>query len=230
MNGVQVPEQHLNDTEVLPIYKLVKYEVGEEIELGLMQGFLTLPYGEENSGNYWISNYVDLDLIENKVRNYRGIKQIIGDPSMYPNVEGIGDQHNGLDYEGDEGLFVLTVAPGRVYALVQEAYPYDAKVVGVLHLNHSYASSLGHLNQWLVNKEATVYRGQIVGTNGSTGTSHPHIHFSFMLNKEPKNAYLDPYMDLITNDFSIIVSSNGMEVSIGSPGFWTKSNDPHTAD
>ena len=72
MNGVQVPEQHLNDTEVLPIDEELSYKAGEEIELGLMQGFLTLPFPCNAPDSLMFISYSDSDPRTNYVINYLG--------------------------------------------------------------------------------------------------------------------------------------------------------------
>jgi hypothetical protein len=229
MNGVQVPEQHLNDTEVMPIDDALIVRVdGIDVEnnIGLMQGFLTLPFRDKEINDYWLSNYVDLDINPGMVRNYEGNEVMVYDPSQYRDIEGTGDQHNGLDFEGAEGLFVVSAAPSsRVYALVGEPIQ-RANTVGMLHMGTDYASSLGHLDQWVVRQDQQLFRGQIIGTNGSTGTSHPHIHFSFMINIEPNNVYVDPFRDLIQSDSDIKTDMNGQRIYIGSPGFWTKASFP----
>ncbi len=62
MNGVEVPEQHLNDTEMIPISNGVYIDqFKKENKIGLMQGFLTLPFNERIKVILKLRFWYDLD-------------------------------------------------------------------------------------------------------------------------------------------------------------------------
>lgn len=229
MNGVQVPEQNLNDTEVLPISKTV--QVGKKGEIGLMQGFLTLPYSLKDANVYWLTNYVDLDTTLGAVKNYEGNTNQWGNPLLNHNLERITDQHYGLDYDGPENQFVLSSSQGFVF-YVGENHNH----LQIMHVK-SFSTGSGHFNDTLVKLNDAVYRGQIIALNGTYDTSHAHIHIGLYDESkiiEGVPVAVDPYMDLNSSTFTYVkyesMSSvgykDGQHVSIGSPGFWTVVNLP----
>jgi len=227
MNGVQVPAQYLADTDVQAIEEPVNLTISgnQELDVALMQGFLTLPYREEEADQYELTNYFDCDVARYVVRIYSG----------YITYSYEADQHVGVDFEGPQGKFVVSPAPGSVYSALVAWN--GAKEVNAIHVDN-LMTSVGHLNQ-LVVEEGSVLRGQIVGTNGDTGSCSGcyHIHQSLYdsgtrdENNWPAN--LDPFMDLITSDFHYETMDwspwgYNYTISIGSPGYWTKCNDPQT--
>lgn len=231
MNGVSVPAQHLADTEPLPIDQPLRTTLHSDqgLDIALMQGFLTLPYQAQDAGLYWLSNYCDLDVAVGSVRNYAGNATMIGDPSQYREVDGTTDQHYGIDYEGPEGRWVVSPAPGRV-GYIGTHPTIGSRQVAVLHV-HRIESTMGHLKEWVVDLRQPVLRGQIVGVNGTTGSSHPHIHFGvYDLATGPATnpPALDPYRDLVQTNFRYEVYPDraGHQISVGSPGYWTVDNQP----
>jgi len=227
MNRVQVPEQHLNNTEAIPIHETAEFEAGMGIELGLMQGFFTLPYLYSDKDNYWIINYVDLDINFGTVRNYFGNKNKFGDPIGNPVVIRTTDQHYGIDFDGPEGAWVLSPAFGIAYYIGEEH-----NQIQIMHVKN-LSTGLGHFNNLVVSKNQQLFRGQIVAINGTYNTHHPHIHFGLYLEKGDIPA-IDPFRDLINDEFIFMEYlkmedagyRQGQKISIGSPGFWTKDNDP----
>ena len=228
---LQVRDQHLNDTTILPISKTV--QIGENPEIGLMQGFLTLPYSVLDAKNYWLSNYYDLNTTLGAVRNYLGVRTLIYDPSQSKGLNGTSDAHVGIDFEGPIGLIVTSSMSGFVNGI------YNGNSLIVITGQKNTVSSKntiapGHLKTSLLEIGDFVYAGQIIGINGMTNTSHPHIHFGFNTNQEQLNGVdsgIDPFMDLVeTNPHFEIVNSGGKydlsKTLIGSPGYWTVVNLP----
>jgi len=170
INGVTVPEQHLNDTKVIDIEKGISLSSNEGIKIGLMQGFLTLPYLIENWDTFFVSNFVDLNIKTGSVRNYLGNTTKL----VHPNTDGIGtvDQHYGVDYLGQQGDFVLSAAEGKVgYSGETDTGRFGyAKGVGILH-NMQLQSNSGHFDEILTKNYEVTYRGMVIGTNGSSGAS-----------------------------------------------------------
>jgi len=68
-------------------------------DIGLMEGFLTLPFHRGKVSR--IEDYVDLDPRPNHIRDWKG-----GDQTY--------DGHRGTDFIADKGTEILAAAPGRV--------------------------------------------------------------------------------------------------------------------
>ena len=237
MNGVQVPEQHLNDTNVFPISSALIARVNGQtrLDIALMQGFLTLPYRAEDSNHYILEVYVDIDVNRNATRIYSGEV-----PYTYPQ-----DQHFGIDYHGPEGLFVVAAAPGEIYSLTgADVTDNSLKMANLSYFSDStyaYMGNLAHLAEFVVTPGPMI-RGQIIGTNGSTGTgSHyiPHIHLGFLdgnkRNEIDWPAILDPFQDTTCSNIHWEKpdwSSHGVTpfVLVCGPGWWTETNNPRTFD
>lgn len=65
INGVQVPEQILNDVDIRPIKSIITLKVGEGNEIGLMQGLLTLSFDHHQFEDIpFIEGYFDITLKE----------------------------------------------------------------------------------------------------------------------------------------------------------------------
>ena len=216
-NGIQVPEQNLNDTVVIPIDRGITVITGAKNEIGLMQGFLTLPFTCNTS--YSVGSSYDLDSTEGGARNWEGNTKVIFAPVANG---GTLDQHDGIDYLAERGTTIISNAPGIV-TFVGKSSPLPgyspALVVEITHIN-GYVTHFGHIDKQLVELGQSVSRGQRVAEVGSTGTSMVHLHWSLRIisNRFPHNPIVhpeksmnfDPYQDLSNNTFT----------------FWTKDNLP----
>ncbi len=119
MNGIQVPEQHLNDTEIVSIDEGITLKLDEEkneMEIGLMQGFLTMPVSDEI--DFFIWSYVDLDHQIGKIRNWENKNNKSVHYMINPNsalaVPGTNDQHQGVDFNMALGSNLISMSPGFV--------------------------------------------------------------------------------------------------------------------
>jgi len=232
MNGYQIPEQHLNNTTVIGISEIFAVYKEKSYEIGLMQGFLTLPYSIDDAFSYGIGTFYDLDTRIGTVRNYAGSTKMIYDPGQSVGLGGTGDTHIGIDYEGPEGLFVIDPMGGGVNGI----YHNNSHLVitGEDPGSNGYVESYGHLKTVLVDVGETIYRGQITSVNGKTNTSHPHIHYGFNTNLRQhfgKDNGVDPYMDLVETRprweiSTSLYSGEESEIMIGSQGFFTVVNMP----
>lgn len=162
----------------------------ERIDVGLTEGFLTLPF---NKGTrFRISNYVDLDpsfcpagserhTCPN-IRDWRG-----GKPQTF-------DGHGGIDFIVPENTPILAPARGVVAEVGYN--PYGGNHVVIDH-GYSIKSSYGHLNKYGVSVGQQVSRGETIALSGNTGdSSEPHLHFEMRINDAPT----DPYRDLLNPD------------------------------
>jgi len=185
-NGVQVPEQRLNDTDIVPIAQGVSTIVGDISEIGLMQGFLTSPFLCDQDYSYSISLWYDHDLRQGFFLNYQGST----DP--YQNPAGVAissDNHDGTDFEVPDGVPVVAMAPGVVnFSGEINTWHGTTLHVTIDHLNRRFATGTGHHSVLLVDFGERVLRGQIIALSGHSGTSHSHVH----LNLHHYEAGVDP--------------------------------------
>jgi len=201
------------------------------MDVGLMEGFLTLPFGRE--AEYTIGAYVDLDSgpahMDWKSGSLTGI-----------------DNHRGIDYLMPVGQEVLAMAPGWIVEAVDN-WPNNPESkdpgTGVLDtgnritVSHGqdpyYGSLIGthvcHLKQGILVEPRKldygpnaqkVRRGQVLAYSGNTGrlSFAPHLHAQVWVGRLSAEGYVDPYKALpsVRGDLS------------HSPNFslWTKHNDP----
>lgn len=231
MNGVSVPAQTLPDTDLYTISTALSTSIEEgsnSLNIALMNGFLTLPYLSSQASEYTLDNPFDLDTSGDSVRWFN---DGTSDQIEY------NDQHYGLDFAGERGLWVVSWAPC--------AYSYThtddngGKAVWMNHFDNSFQSNAGHIDEWVIEDSGQkLYRGQIIGINGDTGTQNTHIHAGFYDSNYDSDLIIipamDPYRDLQETNFRYEQYDGSRwgkknYVSIGSPGFWTKNNDPQTA-
>lgn len=223
MNGVTVPEQHLSDTEVIPIEEGVEIVNQGNIQIALMQGFITLPFRHEDIDKIsWISHY-DRDPRTGFVMNYKGDTTPWSDDD--PGA-GTWDNHNGTDFGVPIGTLTLASMPG---ILADEfVNPENGARVARLEnrdlLNNrpGYFPVLvyAHHSVPLVSIGQRVYRGQIILLSGVTGHHLPHLHLTYAGNSLPgfpeDFRAFDPYgAEFFTEDPLELISD------------WTVYNNPH---
>ena len=92
INGARIPEQNLQDTEVVPISRGVKVTVGNHNIIGLMQGLFTMPFPK--STEYSVTTWYDLDSRVNHGLNWKGDIST----SKYDSKAQIFDNHYGIDW------------------------------------------------------------------------------------------------------------------------------------
>ena len=205
--------------EFQPIEEVLRVAIDGDTrrDLGLMQGFLTVPLRCGDIDNAPLVSYFDLQPGPG-VRNYLGDVTVA---SWHPLVCGTLEDHFGIDWGASEGTPIVASAPGIAnYAGEVETAGYGMS----LHvtLEHKVAirpdwltkTVYGHLSEILVSFGQQVSRGQVIGLSGSTGSSEPHLHWGLLIEKwNPTHVIedMDPFRDLFGSD---------------SKSFWTKDNNP----
>ena len=111
-DGVQVPEQHLNDTEVRPFWRGVPASVGVYQETGLMQGFLTMPFKAVDANKVGTVLGFDHDPRVGHVIDYKGDTTFCPEPPGCPSDVAVGDTHVGWDYGFPVGTILIAQCPG----------------------------------------------------------------------------------------------------------------------
>jgi hypothetical protein len=229
---VQVREQLLNDTLLIPIAKNVTVLAGKPNEIGLMQGFLTMPFIATDIPKIYLWGHFDDDnknttcgspvkpngvavSYDGKYSNDGG-----GDP-IHPAI-GVGDGHNGHDYSVPIGTFIINASPNGNVWLLPEEKNGELRVHTLFSIDEEvYQNAYGHLLIQLVQLEP-IFRGQILGISDHTGDS-PYYQLHFDLIKSVKvgadmcNQSMDTYRSLISAPLPVDYS--GSEFS-----FWSVDN------
>jgi len=245
VNDVIVPEQHLNDTEIMLIEMKYEIDVDTKVEIGLFQGFLTLPFPSDISPIPIIFNYFDIigvrlfdsehnfyNTQDSIVLNFDGnfTKHFSPDP-YYKNASispGVGDSHNGLDYFVEIGNFVLLGDPNSIVSSLYEANNGELLIQVAFYnssqIRNQFMSTYGHLSKRIIKLEENVIRGQIIALSGNTGGSatgrYPQLHFDLFEHSNKGSYHYDPFR--CTIDFDHYPNNYwGSEYS-----FWTVDNIP----
>ncbi|MHA1290641.1 MAG: M23 family metallopeptidase, partial [Candidatus Thorarchaeota archaeon] len=214
-----VRDQYLNDTSIVPIseeYDLINERVNE---IGLMQGFLTLPFMKEQVSKPFILSYFDIigkrlfgdnfqyyDSLDGVSLTYDGKYNREGVLSTTSLVTGIYDNHTGIDYvKLQRGHLVISGAPTSIlfYATSQ---PQETEIRVHTSFDNPISedqnsSGYGHLDVRLVDVNQTIYRGQIIGLVGSTNMHPPvpTLHYDFEQMVSAGWKYLDIYRYISAN-------------------------------
>jgi SdrD B-like domain len=249
MNGVQVPAQHLPDTEIQPIDRPLSVAVNgsTHLDVALMQGFLTLPFVQEQVGTApLIATYFDIigrrffpddgsftyeDSKDGVMLSYDGRYNTDGNPYVVPLIPGVGDSHNGYDYALPTGNYIVSGLPtGAVWCIDGPPRRLDMPICIWCYCAAEglyYSTQDAHLDVHLVGLDQTVYRGQIIGLSGNTGYAPPDpvpapgLHYDFARKRLGTGWwYLDPYRYTVRLD-PLPNNFWGSEAS-----WWTKDNDP----
>ena len=234
IHGIEVPEQHLPDTELIPIDQPIRINLGEvqKLDIGLMQGFLTLPFCNEDGQTFLKILGVDHNPRKGFVVDYKGTPF---NPEW--------DSHTGWDYGLSKGTFILASMEGIVQLTLSDWGSLNIIVHHGMMVDKGWVETIyGHMDQFLLEADLNplqqlprgkplytkqrVYRGQIIGTSGTSGTQWPHLHYELhygAINPPEPDDYLrspfhkDPYGVL-----------EKLEVNSSMERFssWTKFNDP----
>jgi len=196
-------------------------------DVGLMEGFLTLPFSSRV--NLRMSRFYDRDPRNGYVKNWDGKSY------PYTNRPGTGadDDHTGTDFDVAAGSVILATAPGTV---TQIGSTRESVWIELSHDN-GFKTSYNHILRPLVEKGQKVSRGQPIAEVGSTGTFYPHLHFELYIGRGDHVAILDPYRPVFATDASSsgywgFRGGNAFWVpvspteNLNSQNYWTKDNDP----
>lgn len=185
------------------------------IDIGLMEGFLTLPY--EKGTSVKAVYYFDEDPGPG-IEDWKGEKNNLGAGP------GNGNGHEGTDFVFPVGTPVVAAAPGTV------KYIDDWGPIGLFTIiSHEKFTSpdtlstlYAHMSKAEVSVDQEIHRGERIGLSGQDKTKPGAIHLHFELDQgfhgSPKRnspyTPIDPYRSLW--------KPNAI-------GYWTKDNDPRCA-
>jgi len=208
INGVTVPEHHLNNTSVIRLDRM-SIQSSPMIEIGIMQGFLTLPYLKEDS------SLLDLPIRKGESEALARVLGFDHDPRKGKTLDYKGDpiptsggwdSHVGWDYGFPKGTYIIASLYGPAEQITNIPGNGSLNIL----VNHGFSISggdvrtvYGHLDKYLVRTGESVHTGQVVGLNGNSGAGGwPHLHLDFLygqINPPEPDDYLpvqiqkDPY-------------------------------------
>jgi len=233
MNGVMVPEQHLNDTKDIEITKTLS--VSDNTQIGLMQGFLTYPFVLEQYPEPFIWNYFDIignrffDNAEKNTYTKSRDGNIISYDGKYhreggPTKSGVNDSHTGTDFTIPVGNWILSASPNSEVYYLHHGDDEELRVSNSFTLSGiNYSNSYGHLNAQLVERSQKVPRGGILGVSGNTGIyagGYEELHLDLSIMSNAGHKYIDIFRTIIELD-PLPENYWGSEYS-----YWTVDNIP----
>jgi murein DD-endopeptidase MepM/ murein hydrolase activator NlpD len=219
INGYTITKRFLNLTEFNPIEKEILLLVDQQMEhdFFLMQEWATYFAAPKDFELFLTEAYYDFDVRKGITRIYNGE----GGPTY--------DQHDGLDASCPRGTEIVSVAEGRVIAIL-----YESTVV-IQHTNQ-LISVYGHGDP-LVKENQFVPRGYPVALcNNQLTASAPHLHFAIWENSPWLNRVsygIPPYADLVNSEEKWVANPDPLDKNYfvyllqGGRGVWTDINQPH---
>jgi len=153
-------------------FQLIPNSDQTKIQLGLMNGYLTLPF--KKGTHCPIGDYYD----RGRRKGWRGKRSYGG--------------HTGTDFYIPKGTNIVASAPGNIVEVTYHSL--TGNYVTVYHGNGKSTSYL-HLNQSLVHNGQKIIRGELIGLSGDTGSPGIfHLHFQLQTSVTMMKQYaLDPF-------------------------------------
>jgi hypothetical protein len=235
---LQVRDQYLNDTSIILIDKGTSIKSGADNNVGLMQGFLTLPFVSEQVPRPFIWGYFDIigyrifggnfqyfDSLDGIALSYNGRYSQRGELSTL--TVGVEDNHPGYDYIINRGDLIISGTPTSTvfYTTTQ---PQETEIRLHTWFNdpisqNKDASGYGHLDVRLVDVGQVIYRGQILGLGGSSNMHPPAplLHYDSEQIVPEGWKYFDMYRYTTTKLDPLSENFWGNPISL-----WTSDNNP----
>jgi hypothetical protein len=206
----------------------VALQQSTNIDIGLMEGFLTLPMSSKT--RYEIDRFYDRDPNPDTYLWWNGKKGLETSAKR-----GFAPNHGGIDYYMKEGEPLLAQGPGVVETVGEDE---RGRYIWIKH-PYGFRTSSGHISTTLVREGDAVSRGQPIAKSGSTYNQYPHTHQQLTTQSSTHRVLLDPYAP----EFEIKPQYSGYyDMASGFPflwvsapadssnpnllNYWTKNNDP----
>jgi hypothetical protein len=244
LNNINVPEQHLNDTSTILLNEGITTKAGSNINIGLMQGIVTLPL---NPNGLAVLNKVmgfDQD-ISGGVMDFTGSTYGCGAPwecnkpasSQSPYI-GTGNSHRGIDYgafNSPTGIPFFAAHAGYVAIFIGDNAVNGSRALCVnistdKYINGSFdypkkgfLTSYQHAANLAVKDGDYVYRGQFLGFVGNTGTQWTHLHFEIDYGKAFER---NDETFLYNKDFYAMNIPEYIKTGFNDISIWTVWNSP----
>jgi hypothetical protein len=202
MNGITVPEQHLNDTEIVSLPEGISINKTSQLYIGLTQGYVDFPLSIKGYQQIEMVQGFDQDITDG-ILDFTGNRFSCSEYNICENMKrspaqvlnGVGNNHAGIDY-GYYGY------PDKYRILLYAAKPGFLQVreingnIDILDFSgQTFGSSTkpiinyGHTSLSLFKDKDFVYTGQVIGIMGNTGTAvdWTHLHFEIQYGKPVEN-------------------------------------------
>lgn len=183
-------------------YDFIANQYAARESLGLMEGFLTLPFNKRTR-EYRSRLYVNISH-DSKPNDWKGGVQTYQREDY---------KHTGTDLFIRQGTPVLAAAPGNIYYFKHARNNGTGGHLLILEHMDGYYTVYNHLSEirrGIFRRGLFTGRGEIIGWSGIGTNGGQHLHFGV---QKPYNNGIDPYRSL--------VPGLGSKVSL-----WTKDNDP----
>lgn len=238
--GFKVNTQELNETEIILIENILVIPPKENLNIGLMQGFLTLPfpsgypafilgYADIDGEKRWQENgrsmnYLGetLDWTRVKPNSSTSSTKIKSQTLVFPGITGTHDAHAGIDYRIELYTPLVASFPGTVYRFHRD----NGWNISVSHKigNSNFSTFYGHVDsKLLVDIDQYVHRGQIIGLSSNTSDKDSGndfggiLHFSLTRGKQyTPSQDIDPYRNVSNFEFPLASKHS----------YWTVDNIP----
>jgi len=242
LNGVSVPEQELDKTELVSIENTIELVRKQELQIGLVQGIVTMPLQEEGFKQLeWVmgfdQNPVDgvIDFMGETNECFEFNDCNARKDSLSPYV-GTGESHRGIDIgtlSDIRGIPIFASHPGYVTTF-EGTYVVDGKRALCIAIsedeNWSFGKSSGittsyqHLDNLVVEDGDYVERGQFLGFVGDTGGGWVHLHFEAWYGSPIK---YDEIEEFYNKDFYAMNHEEHIIPGFNDMSIWTEWNTPH---
>jgi hypothetical protein len=203
---------------------------GDNLNIGLMHGFLTLPISSDTEytidrmydhAQGWTVLWWDGEHVNDPENP---------DPIFYAVPPGT-NEHPGIDYGVPTGTEVLAAAPGFV--------DWTGVECKILIFKHESFTGLPvftrytHFSKILVENGQFVERGEIIGLSGKNCTCYPHIHFQVNSRSTQRHmVILDPYRPIVPVPEGMWIPDDPLPEwteeyhALDGISLWTIENDP----
>lgn len=186
------------------MHKLIKSIIGVTIFTVLLGCVFINQSNTKNKDNN--SNIIEQGEIIYKgqlpipVENFIQVTSKFGYRNPVYNSQGIqisgGKVHTGIDLCGNLGSRVMAVQDGKItHAGWQGGYGNCVEIQHIDEQGNNFYSFYAHMrdNSICIQKNQKVIKGQIIGTQGSTGNSTgDHLHFEIRTNSGSNRYAIDP--------------------------------------
>jgi murein DD-endopeptidase MepM/ murein hydrolase activator NlpD len=217
--GATLSERTINITEFNPIENeiLLLVDQGVEQNFFLMHEWATYFAAPKDVHLFQTTAHFDLDVRKGFMRVYNG------------DFNATYDQHDGLDSSCPTGTEIVSVAEGRVIAIL-----YDS-TVAIQHTNN-LISVYGHGDPLVVENQFVPRGYPVALCNNHLTESESHLHFAVWQSTpwlHIVNYGVPPFADLAITQERWVANQHPLEKNHfvyllqGGRGIWTEINQPH---
>ena len=196
-----------------------------ELNIGLMEGFVTLPFSKSIPMS--VADYFDHD---------PSINRMWWNGTRLPGSGGHSPPwtHPEIDFLMPKGTEVRAGLSGRIEGI--NTNPGEVYWISLFNDKFAYGTTYLHIDKPMVPIGATIERGEIIALSGDTGSlGIPHLAFQLWRhNPDGKDYCIDPYSPVVGVPKGAWIAGTWdwypSDEDWVSQGYWTRSNDPQYPD